>query len=70
VELATSFLKPKGLLIAYKGEKIEEEISAIGRSAFGGKEIKEKNFPIKKKIIVKVSDFDLKRTIVIMEKTR
>jgi 16S rRNA (guanine527-N7)-methyltransferase len=60
VELTTSFLKPKGLLIAYKGERIEEEI----------KECEEKNFLIKKKIIVKVPDFDLKRTIVVMEKNQ
>lgn len=58
VELAISFLKPKGLLITYKGERIEEEI----------KECEEKNFLIKKKIIVKVPDFDLKRMIVVMEK--
>jgi 16S rRNA (guanine527-N7)-methyltransferase len=70
VELATSFLKPKGLLIAYKGERVEEEISAIGRSAFGGKEIKEKNFSVKKKILIRISDFDLKRTMVVMEKIR
>jgi 16S rRNA (guanine527-N7)-methyltransferase len=60
VELATSFLKPKGLLIAYKGEKIEEEM----------KECKEKNILIKNKILIKVPDFDLKRTIVVMEKIR
>jgi 16S rRNA (guanine527-N7)-methyltransferase len=58
IELATSFLKPKGLLIAYKREKIKEEI----------KECAEKNFLIKKKIIVKVPDFGLKRMIVVMEK--
>ena len=59
VELAISFLKPKGLLIAYKGERVEEEIKEC---------CEEKNFLIKKKIIVKVPDFDLKRTIVVIEK--
>jgi 16S rRNA (guanine527-N7)-methyltransferase len=58
VELATSFLKPKGLLIAYKGERIEEEI----------KECEEKNFLVKKKILIKIPDFDLKRMIVVIEK--
>jgi 16S rRNA (guanine527-N7)-methyltransferase len=58
VELATSFLKHKGLLIAYKGERVEEEI----------KECEEKNFLIKNKILIKIPDFDLKRTIVMMEK--
>jgi len=57
-ELAASFLKPKGLLIAYKGEKIEEEM----------KECKEKNFLIKNKILIKVPDFGLKRMIVVIEK--
>jgi 16S rRNA (guanine527-N7)-methyltransferase len=59
VELATSFLKPKGLLIAYKGERVEEEIKEC---------YEEKNFLIKNKIIIKVPDFDLKRTIVVLEK--
>jgi 16S rRNA (guanine527-N7)-methyltransferase len=58
VELAIPFLKPKGLLIAYKGERVEEEI----------KECEEKNFLIKKKILIKIPDFDLKRTIVAIEK--
>ncbi len=58
VELAIPFLKPKGLLIAYKGERVEEEI----------KECEEKNFLIKKKILIKIPDFDLKRTIVVLEK--
>jgi len=59
VELATSFLKPKGLLIAYKGERVEEEIKEC---------YEEKNFLIKNKILIKVPDFDLKRTIVVLEK--
>jgi len=58
VELAISFLKPKGLLITYKGERVEGEI----------KECEEKNFLIKKKILIKIPDFDLKRTIVVIEK--
>jgi 16S rRNA (guanine527-N7)-methyltransferase len=58
IKLATSFLKKKGLLIAYKGEKIEEEI----------KEIKEKELLIKKKILVRIPDFDLSRMIVVLEK--
>jgi 16S rRNA (guanine527-N7)-methyltransferase len=57
VELAIPFLKPKGLLIAYKGERVEEEI----------KECEEKNFLIKNKILIKIPDFDLKRTIVVIE---
>jgi 16S rRNA (guanine527-N7)-methyltransferase len=60
VELATPFLKPKGLLIAYKGERIKQEIN----------EIKEENLSIKKKIVVKIVDFELKRTIVVLEKIR
>jgi 16S rRNA (guanine527-N7)-methyltransferase len=58
IELATSFLKPKGLLIVYKGKKGEEEM----------KECKEKNFLIKNKILIKVPDFDLERMIVVIEK--
>jgi len=61
VELATSFLKPKGLLIAYKGERIEEEIKEC---------CEEENFLIKKKILIKIPDFDLKRMIVVIEKVR
>jgi 16S rRNA (guanine527-N7)-methyltransferase len=57
-ELASSFLKPKGLLIAYKGERIEEEI----------KEIEGKDFLIDKKMLIKIPDFDLKRTLVVLEK--
>jgi 16S rRNA (guanine527-N7)-methyltransferase len=60
IRLATSFLKPKGLLIAYKGERVEEEI----------KECEGKNFLIKNKILLKIPDFDLKRTIVVMEKNQ
>lgn len=59
VELATSFLKSKGLLIAYKGERVKEEIKEC---------CEEKNFLIKNKILVKVPDFDLKRIIVVIEK--
>jgi 16S rRNA (guanine527-N7)-methyltransferase len=58
IELARPFLKPKGLLIAYKGERIEEEIEKC----------EEKNFLVKKKILINVPDFDLKRTIVVIEK--
>lgn len=57
-KLATPLLKPHGLLIAYKGEKIEQEI----------KEFDVKNFLIKKKILVNIPDFDLERTLVVMEK--
>jgi 16S rRNA (guanine527-N7)-methyltransferase len=58
IRLATSFLKPKGFLIAYKGERVEEEI----------RECEEKNFLIKNKILIKIPDFDLKRIIVVIEK--
>jgi 16S rRNA (guanine527-N7)-methyltransferase len=58
VKLAFSFLKSSGLLIAYKGEKIEEEI----------KKIEEKNFLIKKKILINIPDFGLKRTLIVIEK--
>ncbi|MFQ6031710.1 MAG: 16S rRNA (guanine(527)-N(7))-methyltransferase RsmG [Candidatus Zixiibacteriota bacterium] len=58
IGLSAYFLKKKGLLIAYKGEKVEEEI----------RNIEEKNFLIRKKILVKIPDFDLKRTIVVVEK--
>jgi 16S rRNA (guanine527-N7)-methyltransferase len=68
VELATSFLKPKGLLIAYKGERVEEEIKEISKIPPEAGE--EKNFLIKNKILIKIPDFDLKRTIVVMEKIR
>lgn len=58
VRLSAPFLKRHGLLVAYKGEGAEKEI----------KEVEEKKFLIKKKILVKIPDFDLKRKIVVIEK--
>jgi 16S rRNA (guanine527-N7)-methyltransferase len=60
MRLSAPFLKKHGLLVAYKGERVEKEI----------KEIEEKNFLIGKKISVKIPDFDLKRKIVVIEKIR
>ena len=58
IRLTAPFLKKKGLLVAYKGERIDKEI----------KEIEEKDFLIKKKILVKIPGFDLKRKVVVIEK--
>ncbi len=58
IKLTAPFLKKKGLLVAYKGERIDKEI----------KEIEEKDFLIKKKILVKIPGFDLKRKVVVIEK--
>ena len=58
IELAKFFLKSKGFLVAYKGEKVEEEI----------KEIEDRDFLINKKTLIKIPDFDLKRTLVVLEK--
>jgi 16S rRNA (guanine527-N7)-methyltransferase len=58
IELTKFFLKSKGLLVAYKGEKVEEEI----------KEIKGKDFLINKRALIEIPDFDLKRTLVVLEK--